>query len=241
MIEETDVCEEKKWWYQNLAQITVANFRKRNVNAEYVSTRAEALRRILGLIPKDATVGWGDSVTLHQLGIVSELKKCKQNLIFDPFERDDSGSLITMGEERLILMRKAMSADFFLSSVNAITMDGKMVSTDATGNRVAPIIFGPKRVIIVAGANKIVKNLDEAFRRIKEVAAPINVKRHLIKHNSQRFGDLPCAKKGICVDCSHAERICLYTVIIEGERNPGSVTNYVPRIYVVIVGEELGI
>lgn len=75
MIEETDVHEEKEWWYQNLAQITVANFRKRSVNTEYVSTRHEALRRVLELIPKDATVGWGDSVTLHQLGVVSELKK----------------------------------------------------------------------------------------------------------------------------------------------------------------------
>lgn len=161
-------------------------------------------------------------------------------MIFDPFERDDNGSLMTTEEERLVLMRKAMTADFFLSSVNAITMDGKMVSTDATGNRMAPIIFGPKKVIIVAGANKIVKNLDEAFRRIKEVAAPINVKRHLINHNFKRFADLRCAKKGICVDSFHPERICLYTVIIEGERNPGSMTNYVPRIYVTIVGEELG-
>jgi len=241
MVDETRIDEEKKWRYQKLARMTVANFRKRRISAEYVPTGHEALSKVLGLIPRDATVAWGDSITLHQVGVIAELKKSKQRLIFDPFEMNADGSLAATGEERLTIMRKAMTADFFLSSVNAVTIDGKLVSTDATGNRVAAVVFGPKKVIIIAGANKIVKNIDEALRRIKEVVAPINAKRHLSKHNFQRIADLPCIKKGICLDCFHPERLCRYTVIIEGERNPGGMNSYIPRIYVILVGEELGI
>jgi hypothetical protein len=219
----------------------VTNFRKRNISVEYVSTRQEALSKVLEMIPKDATVGWGDSMTLHQVGIISGLKERKQKSIFDPFEMNADGSLKTSGEERLTIMRNAMLADFFLSGVNAVTLDGKLVSTDATGNRVAPLIFGPKKVVVIAGANKIVKNIDEAHRRIREIVAPVNAKRHLVKHHFQRVANLPCVKEGVCTDCFHPERLCRYTVIVEGERNPAAIPDYVPRIHVVLVGEELGI
>ena len=98
------------------------------------------------------------------------------------------------------------------------------------------MIFGPEKVIVVAGVNKIVKDVDEALERIHNIAAPMNAKRHYIKHHTVEFGDLPCVRTGSCVDCSHAHRICRYTVIIEGVmvREKG-------RINVVIVGEELGI
>ena len=241
MIDETDMSEEKKWWYQNLAQKAIANFKRRKIDAQYVPTGQEALARVMELIPDGATIGWGDSVTLEQIGVVSEIQRTRRDQLFDPFERDADGELVAKAEARLELMRKAMTADVFLSGVNAITEDGRMVSIDATGNRVAPTIFGPKRVIIVAGANKIAKNLDEALKRVREVVAPINARRHVIKHNMQRFADLPCVNTGACIDCFHAERICRYTVIIEGERAPATVSDYVPRIHVIIVGEELGI
>jgi L-lactate utilization protein LutB len=241
MIDEGNVQEAKKWWYQNLAKTTVANFQRRNINAQYVLTGQEALAKVLELIPNGATVAWGDSITLQQIGVISELRRTKNNLFLDSFERNANGSLTITGEARLALMRKAMTADVFLTGVNAITVDGKLLSTDATGNRVAPVIFGPKRVIIVAGVNKIVKTLDEAFKRIREVAAPINARRHFIAHGSQRFGDLPCVKTGACTDCFHPDRICRHTIIIEGEREPETVSGYVPRIHVILVGEELGI
>ena len=188
---------------------------------------------VLELIPKGATVGWGDSVTLHQIGVITELQKSEDYKIFNPFQRSEDGSLAVKGGERLSLMRKAMAADVFLSSMNAITI--------ATGNRVVPIIFGPRKVIIVVGANKIAKNLKEAMCRVKNVAAPINAKRHLNKHKSHRFSDLPCVKTGTCVDCLHPDRICRYTIIIDGERQPGAITDYIPRIHLIIVGKELGI
>jgi hypothetical protein len=89
--------------------------------------------------------------------------------------------------------------------------------------------------------NKIERNLEEALKRVKEKAAPINAKRHFLKHNDQRFADLPCTKTGTCADCNHPERICNYTVIIEGEREPANVSGYVPRMHVILVGEKLGI
>jgi hypothetical protein len=110
------------------------------------------------------------------------------------------------------------------------------VSTDAVGNRVAPVIFGPEKVILVIGANKIVKDTDEAYRRIHETAAPINAKRHALKHHRTEFGKLPCVVTGNCTDCNDDWRICRFTVIIEGSMFPQK-----DRINVVLVGEELGI
>ena len=93
--------------------------------------------------------------------------------------------------------------------------------------------------LIAAGANKVVRNLDEALKRVKEVAGPINARRHATKHKMDCFADLPCVRTGTCNDCSHPERICRYTIIIEGERE--SVKGYTPRIHLIIIGEELGI
>ncbi|MFC2012341.1 LUD domain-containing protein [Chloroflexota bacterium] len=107
-------------------------------------------------------------------------------------------------------------------------------------NRLAGVIFGPKKVILVAGANKIVKDIDEAMERIKYVA-PINVRRHYIKHGFTELEKLPCFKTGYCVDCMHPEHICSYIVIIRGQRAPLGATDYLPRISIIIVGEELGI
>ena len=98
------------------------------------------------------------------------------------------------------------------------------------------MVFGPEKVIVVVGVNKIVKDVDEALERIHGVAAPINAKRHYLKHHRPELGDLPCVRTGRCVDCNHEERICRYTVIIEGTKLPQK-----GRINVVLVGEELGI
>ena len=125
---------------------------------------------------------------------------------------------------------KAMSTDFFLSGLNAVTLDGKIVNTDGGGNRVSGFILGPKKVIAVTGINKIVPNLEAALERIKSTAAPINAHRHYIKHGMEAP---PCAVTGVCVDCRHPRRICNYTLIVEYQTRP--------RIEVVIVGEELGI
>lgn len=236
MIDERDVSEERKWFYQEQARVAVTNLQRRNTNAQYVSSRQEALSTVLEMIPEGTTVTCGDSVSLDQVGIIPELRKRNQNNILNPMERDSDGSFLVTGEQRLKMQRQAFSSDIFLTGTNAVTLDGKLVNTDYSGNRVAPMIFGPDKVIVVVGANKIVKDVNEAMERIRKVAAPMNAKRHYLKHHNEAFGNLPCAKTGICVDCNHDSRICRYTVIIEG-----SMAQKKERINVVLVGEELGL
>ena len=236
LLDEMDLSQEKEWLYRERAEIAVTNLQKRNINAQYVSERQEALSIILGMIPEGVTVVRGDSVTLEQIGVVAALRKRHKNNFIDPFETKPDGSWLTEREERLGMMRQAFLCDVFVTGTNAVTLDGKLVNTDGLGNRVAPMLFGPEKVIVVTGINKIVKDVNEAMERIHGVAAPMNAMRHFLKHHFVEFSDLPCVATGKCVDCSHERRICRYNVIIEGtsSRQKG-------RINVVLIGEELGI
>ena len=236
MLDETDVSGERKWFYEERAKIAVANLGRKNIDARYISDRKEALSTVLEMIPQGAVVARGDSVSLEQVGVIPELRRRGHNKVIDPFERDAEGFFLTETEQRRGMQREAFFSDIFLTGTNAITLDGKLVNVDGLGNRVAPMIFGPKKVIVVAGVNKIVKDLDEALKRIREVCAPVNAKRHYLKHQWPELGNLPCVRTGRCVDCNHDLRVCRYTVIIEGTmiREKG-------RISVVLIGEELGI
>jgi hypothetical protein len=129
-------------------------------------------------------------------------------------------------EERLRLIQKSFSADIFLSSTNAITEDGKLFNVDATGNRVGAMFIGPKKTIIVAGVNKIVKDVEAAEKRLKEWVAPQNIKRLNRK--------TPCAETGVCADCSSPDRICNIYVVLA--KKPSRTD-----IVVILVGERLGI
>ncbi len=236
MIDKTDISQERQWLYDQLAKTVINNLQKRNVNAQYVASRQEALPVVLEMIPPGVVVARGDSISFDQVGVIPELIKRNQNRLIDPMERNEDGSFVTEIEERRTRQRECFFADILLTGTNAITLDGKLVSTDGLGNRVAAMIFGPKKVIVVVGVNKIVRDINAALERIHEIAAPINARRHYLKHHSSEFGDLPCVRTGICIDCNHDWRICRYTVIIEGTmlREKG-------RINVVLVGEELGI
>jgi len=237
MIDETDMSTEIQWFYGERAKVVVTNLQKRNINAYYVANRTEALSTVLEMIPEGAKVVRADSVTVDQVGIIPALRKRNRNELVDPFERETDGSLVPeVQKHRWKMWREAFSADVFLTGTNAVTLDGKLVNIDATGNRVAPIIFGPEKVILVIGWNKIVKDVNEAIERIHNVCAPINARRHALKHQLPEMGELPCARTGKCVDCSHEWRICRATVIIEG-----TYARVKGRIHVVLVGEELGI
>jgi LUD domain len=237
MIDETDITSETKWFYEERAKVVVNNLQKRNINAHYVANRTEALSALLEMIPEGTKVVRADSVSVDQVGIILALKRRNRNELVDPFERETDGSLVPeVQTHRWKMWREAFSADIFLSGTNAVTLDGKLVNIDATGNRVAPIIFGPEKVILIIGANKIVKDVNEAIDRIHNICAPINARRHALKHHLSELGELPCARTGRCVDCSHEWRICRATVIIEG-----AYARVKGRIHVVLVGEELGI
>jgi hypothetical protein len=236
VVDETDLTQEKKWYYEARARTVIKNLLKRQMNGQYAPSRHEALAAVMEMIPPRTTVARGDSISVDQVGVPEELIKRNQNKLIDPLKRDESGYFAYETEERDRMEREAFSADVFITGTNAITLDGKLVSIDGHGNRVSAMVFGPKRVIVVVGTNKIVKDVDEALVRIHNVAAPINTIRHYLKHNMTEAGNLPCVKEGRCVECIHPERPCCYTVIIEGS---GIMDQ--GRFNVVLVGEELGI
>ncbi len=204
----------------------IEKLNENNITASYVENRKQAFEKVMSMIPEGSMVGFGDSVTLRQIGVVEALEKGNYKFL-NPWQDG-----ITV-EENIKLKKRALTADIFVTGTNALTLDGKIVNMDALGNRVAAMLFGPDKVIIVVGINKIVRNLKQALKRIKKKAAPLNVKRH------PEFDPMPpCDVTGDCEDCSSAWRICNKTVIIERQFDN---YKYKPVITVIIVGEELGL
>lgn len=234
MSDQSDISSEVKRFNETRAHSVIKNLQKRNINGLYASNREEAISAVLKMIPPDVSVSRGNSVTLFQMDIMTELQKRNQNKIIDPFPKDTDQMLDRQQTEELA--RQALLCDVFLTSTNAITFDGKLVNIDGQGNRVAAMIFGPKKVIIIAGVNKIVKDVEAGLERIHSIATPVTAIWHELKHNDPYVSNVPCAKTGKCTDCSSDWRGCRYTVIIEGAMPPQK-----DRLNVVLVGEELGI
>jgi len=207
-------------------QELIEKLNQNNISAFYVENKSQALEKVMSMIPEGAVVGFGDSLTLRQTGVVEALENGDYTFL-NPWR---SGISV---EENIELKKRALTSDVFVTGTNALTLDGKIVNVDGHGNRVAAMLFGPSKVIIVVGVNKIVRDLDEALKKIRNKTAPANVKCH---------PDLdpmpPCGTTGVCSDCFSPWRICNKTVIIEREYNNNK---YTPIITVVIVGEELGI
>jgi hypothetical protein len=208
-----------QWYYEKLAERTIAALKKNHFEAQYVSKASEALEGLWKMIPEGATVGVGGSLTLNQIGFQEAVEKRPVKFL-NPFAKGLSP------EEMMKVRREILTADFFVGSSNAVTEDGKLFNIDATGNRVAPMMFGPKKVVLICGVNKIVKDLPEAHTKVQEWTSPMNVKRLGYKP--------PCGQTGVCVDCSAPERICnAYVVLAKKPR----LTDYL----VYIVGEFLGL
>lgn len=199
-------------------QKTVEALKHNRFEATYYESAEEAMKELLAVIPPDATVGIGGSWTLISLEVVEKLE-ARGNTVYCHHKPGLSP------EQILDIRRKQLTCDVFLTSSNAITEDGRLVNTDATGNRVAAMIFGPKKVIVLAGVNKIVGSLEEAEERIRSTAAPLNNKR-LNRPN-------PCVQTGHCMDCQGPTRLCNVTTVIH-KRPP------VSNIHVWMIGEELG-
>ncbi|UCG15832.1 MAG: lactate utilization protein [Phycisphaerales bacterium] len=197
-----------------------------NISAFYADTGREAFAMVMAMIPERSVVGFGDSLTLRQIGVVEALEDGDYTFL-NPWRPG------TSVDENVRLKKRALTADVFVTGTNALTLDGKIVNVDGHGNRVAAMLFGPGKVIIVAGVNKIVENVDAALRRIREKTAPLNVRRHPDLDPAP-----PCGETGVCSDCSSPWRICNKTVIIEREY---SNSKYKPIITVIVVGEELGL
>jgi L-lactate utilization protein LutB len=200
-------------------QQAVECLKKNEMETIYFPTAREAREEVLKRIPPEATVGVGGSVTLRQMGLLEALEK-RGNEVFNHWKEGLSK------EDRQVVTKKQQRADFFETSTNALTMDGKLVNVDATGNRVTSMIFGPGKVIVVTGVNKIVRNLNQAMARIKKIVAPQNCRR--------RKDPTPCAEDLVCHDCDTPARLCRVTTIIE--RKPWGIKEFT----VILVGEELG-
>ena len=196
----------------------IKNLEKRNMTGYYCETAEDAVEQIKALIPEGSEVSWGGSLTLDQIGI-RDILKAGNYEVNDPMAF--GGPL-----ESIEARRKSLHADVFLTSANAVTMDGEIVNIDGVGNRVAAIIFGPKKVIMVVGANKLVLEEKDAINRIKCDACP---------PNTIRLGKkTPCAVVGKCADClTKGETICCHTVTTR-------FSNIDDRIHVILVNEVLG-
>jgi hypothetical protein len=209
---------DKQWWIEEKAKRAIERLEAHDFKAIFVKSKEEAVEKIWKHVTPEQKVGVGGSVTIRELGILDRLE-AQGNTLFNHWKPG-------LSKEEVLSVRKSqMTSDLFLSSVNAVTLNGELVNIDGIGNRVNSVIFGPGKVILVAGYNKIVEDVQEAIKRIKNVAAPLNARRLNI--------DVPCAKAGKCVDCSSPNRICRAMVILE--RRP-SLTD----ILIIIVGEELG-
>ena len=237
MVDERDVSRETEWFLEERVSTVITNLGKRAINAQYVPTRQEALAAVMAMIPEGATVNRGDSVTLEQIGVIDELTNNPKYKFTNPMARKEDGNFIVDNETRIRQQREAFFADVFLAGTNAVTLDGKLVNIDGYGNRVAAMVFGPTKVILVVGVNKIVKDVDEALERIHNWVAPINYHRHIHKHHMTEFSNLPCIRTGKCANCSSKWSGCLYTMIIQGTFSWFGAKG---RINVVLVGEELG-
>ena len=178
----------------------IKSLHQNNMAGFHVRDKKELLSLLRTFIADGTTVGCGDSVTLEQTGVFDDLRKREIYL-------------------------KNFSADTFVTGANAVTMDGKIFNIDGNGSRVAPMLYGPKQVIVVVGTNKITEDAQAAVKRARQIAAPLDAKR-LNKAT-------PCTALDRCIDCRHKERICNDFVLIAGQ--------FVKeRIKVIIVNEELG-
>lgn len=209
--------EAKRKAYEKRGRVLVKNLKNRHFDAYYCPTRADALKKALELIPKGATIGWGGSVSAQEIGLMDAVR-CGD---YRPIDRDKAES----PEERNRLMKQSLLADVFLTGANALSLDGQMVNIDGTGNRLAGILFGPEKVLVIAGMNKVTATLEEAVARARTVAAPMN---------KQRFpNETPCEVTGTCADCKAEGCICNQILITRHCRPVG-------RIQFLLVGEDLG-
>ena len=208
----------KQWWVEEKMKKAVEKLVAHEFKAIYAKTKQEAVEEILKRTTPGQKVGMGGSLTIRGLGVLEKLES-QGYTVYDHWKPG-------LSTENILEIRKSqMTSDLFLASANAITLNGELVNIDGIGNRVNSISFGPGKVILVAGYNKIVEDVQEGIKRIKNVAAPLNARRLHI--------DVPCAKVGKCVECNSPNRIC--RVIVIHERRP-SLTD----ILIILVGEELG-
>ena len=199
-----------------LAQAVIKGLSSRNMTGYHVHTKEETLKLALGLIPEKSKVTGGGSLTVQQIGLEEALEKGNYEFV---------NRRKTAGAEKRAAEEFAYSADVFIGSVNAVTADGVLVNIDGNANRVSAYAYGPKKLVLIAGMNKVAPDFDSALKRARNEAAVINV---------QRFGlKAPCTKTGTCMDCKSPDTICCQFLITR-------YSLHKDRIHLILVDEELG-
>lgn len=208
----------KQQAYERLANTMMKNFERRNMEAFYCPTSADAVALAMDLMKEGGTVGMGGSETVKEVGLLDAVKSCDALRFIDR-------STATTPEEKKAIFLETMAADYFLMSSNAITVDGELVNIDGNGNRLACLLQGPDNVLVLAGMNKVVDDVDSGIQRVGIHAAP---------PNAARLGTrTPCGALGHCGDCHSEDCMCCQIVITRHSRQKG-------RIKVILIGEELG-
>jgi len=206
-----------KEFYEKQAATIIKHLEKRGMEGYYCTDSKDAVKKALSFIPDGSGVSWGGAMTLDECGIMDALKNAPLQLI--------DRSTAKTPEEVTAIYHQALSADYYLMSTNAITLDGQLVNIDGNGNRAAALVYGPSHVIIIAGMNKAAINLEAAVDRARNQAAP---------PNAMRLGrKTPCQTTGVCANCLTSECICAHMVTTRFNRIPG-------RIKIILVGETLG-
>ncbi len=208
------------WSYGQKCEKAVGSLVSNGFVAIFCPTREEARGYILAEAREAESIGFGGSLSVADLDVAGYLKDKGKELLIHSIPG-------LTPEERRGIMRRQLTCDLFLTGTNAVTLSGSLVNIDATGNRVGSMLFGPKKVIVVAGRNKLVDgDIDDAVKRVKDWASPPNARRLNFK--------TPCATTGFCSDCNSPDRICRVTTIID--RKPRQTD-----IRVLVVNAEMGL
>lgn len=174
----------KQRYYENAAETIIKNLKKRRMEGFYCATKEEAVKKALELMPEGSSIGWGGSMTLEESGLMEAVRSAEYEII----DRDKART----EEERKEVFAKIVNCDYFLMSTNAITLDGELVNIDGRGNRIS-FMFWPEHVLVLAGMNKVVTDVDSGIKRVHDIASPANT----VRLNK----DTPCAKTGRCGNC----------------------------------------
>lgn len=199
-------------------QLVIENLKKNNMNGYYVKSNDELMEQLNKLVKDDEIVSVGGSMTLFETGVIEYLRN-RQVTFLDRYAPGLTGEDITK------IYQDTFSCDSYFASTNAITEKGELYNVDGNGNRVAAMIWGPKKVVLIVGTNKIVHDIDDAIKRNRRVAAPANVARLDRK--------TPCLTTGYCTDCNSPEKICRAYSVITGQGNPD-------RMHIIFVDGNYG-
>jgi len=206
-------------WNEKVAEKLINKLEKRRMEGSYAATAAKAKEEVIAMITPGASVFRCGTMTAGETGLWESITELPEVKLIDPYEPG------ILPEEGLARRRQGMTADFMIASSNAVTLDGKLVNLDGMGNRVAAMAFGPKKVILMVGMNKVTPDLESAMAKVKHYAAPVNNIRLGLKN--------PCVETGLCSDCKSPTRICNMWSIIEGHMIE-------KRIHVKLIGESMG-